>query len=251
VLDDTSSFEIALPAEIFQTADAMVAVRATTQLAGVATALSLRIGLFMSVAMIASTDEMRDRSYTSLNAVGHQMERFAAFLEKPEREGEVHPLVAEILAEASTKSGTALEALRTMGRLARGAARDASNGVLLDDAKMQRMMKVAHVDYPAWSSVFTETVDAAVAQAKATLAAKVEESRRDAARSRDRITQIARVIRLIALNARVEAARAGEAGRGFGVLADEIKALSEQTSAASRAVEADIARITAILETGV
>ena len=47
------------------------------------------------------------------------------------------------------------------------------------------------------------------------------------------IEEIANKTRLIALNANVEAARAGEAGRGFSVVADEVKVLSNQVTKAS------------------
>jgi methyl-accepting chemotaxis protein len=167
--------------------------------------------------------------------------------------------VVRSVSSSSTELEAAAEALGAMA----GATRDLSGKVLsASTMAADNVRSVSHATEELIASVgeisrqveeSTRIAREAVAQAERT-DGRIAELTRAAGRIGDvvkLITDIAEQTNLLALNATIEAARAGEAGRGFAIVAQEVKALAAQTAKATNEIGLQIAGVQAATQDSV
>ncbi|MEM9797776.1 MAG: methyl-accepting chemotaxis protein [Pseudomonadota bacterium] len=237
------SFEIELSPDLLGHGDPAAALRAAFHLPYLMRTHGLRIIMFLGAYIATEEDDMRQGALEGAQRALTGFDTIHDFFKSWSEQNNLHPQVREVLEDTRDAQRDALEALTefrrvaelAMGVMARGADMKGSDY----DPVMSSAYRVFHPAMIALNDQMTKAGDTA----RNRLEAAAEAARKRAAESRARIDSIARTVRLISLNARVEAARAGEAGRAFGVIAEEIKALSEQTEAASAEMGASVEEI--------
>jgi methyl-accepting chemotaxis protein len=142
---------------------------------------------------------------------------------------------------AGTLTRTA-ETTQSLSSQVAGASEDASSGMKsVATATEELSLSVGEIGRQVQES--SRIADGAVRQAEQTDAriGKLSRAAQEIGDVVKLITAIAEQTNLLALNATIEAARAGDAGRGFAIVAAEVKSLSGQTAKATDEISSHIA----------
>ena len=184
-------------------------------------------------AMVTMQEKLRD-TLQSISGSAHQLASAAEELNSVTEEG------ARGLTQQNNEIEQAATAVNEMTSAVEEVAR---NAVSTSEAS-----KSATTSASDGRDLVRETVSAiermsSDVQGTASLIGDLANESRDIGKVLDVIRGLADQTNLLALNAAIEAARAGEAGRGFAVVADEVRALAHRTQQSTSEIERMIGSI--------
>lgn len=182
-------------------------------------------------------NNMSERFQTALQDVDRSAEQLAAASEET---SVITVNTSESMQKQQNEISQVATAMNEMHATANEVARSASQAA--DAARHADKEAALGRDVSLQTIDAIESLASGVESATAVIEALAKDSE-DIGSVLDVIRSIAEQTNLLALNAAIEAARAGEAGRGFAVVADEVRTLASRTQQSTQEINDMVARL--------
>ncbi|MCI8211370.1 chemotaxis protein [Pseudomonas sp. S25] len=187
--------------------------------------------------LLQSMERMRASLQSTLSQVGGASDQLGSAAE------EMDALMRDSNADLNVQNGEIEMAATAVTEMSHAVEEVARNAVATSE-ESRSSTRAAREGQEELESTVRSVSELAEHVASASTEAQLLSSyTKDISRVLEVIRAVSEQTNLLALNAAIEAARAGEAGRGFAVVADEVRALAHRTGESTREIEIMIGKI--------